>query len=115
MKSIVDVKIGKIEEWPEFIIIPIWLQASEDDSDDTEVPELGSASMRLAVSFENLQGTQAEAGARIKDFINTNYRTSITGSGYERLIDSLDKFLAKNDVSVYGKKFIPTPTSPTRH
>lgn len=115
MKSVVNVEIGKIEEGSEYIVIPIWLHASEDDSDDEEMPELASAAMRLAISFSSLQGTQEEAGDRIKDFIRTNYRTSLTGSGFDKLIEGIDKFLAKNDVSAYGKKYIPTPASPTRH
>lgn len=115
MKSVVDVEIGKIEEFPEFIVIPIWLQASDDDSDDESMPVLQSGSLRLAIAFDSLQGTQEEVSNRIKNFIREHYRTSMAGSGFDKLIEGIDKFLAKNDVSVYGKKYIPTPASSTRH
>lgn len=115
MNSILNVVISKVEP-PQFdyIVLPIWLQTSSDDTPGENV-EISNVALHLAISFEKLVGSQKEVADRIQDFISETYRTTFAGSGFQKLREALDTYLSKNDLSVYGAKFIPTPTSSTRH
>ncbi len=115
MNSVVNVVISQIEDVGDHIVIPIWMHTSTDDSPDAEMPELAGVNLRMHVSYEKLRGSREEVEGRLRTYFHENYRTNLAGSGYYRLMEELDKFFAKYDISVYGKRYIPEPASSTRH
>ena len=114
MKSVINVQIGKPSRTTAGVRLPFALDVSDDDSDDDDMPEVDYAAMQIVLS-DKILATGIDAVRESAKIEFQGLRNNFTTAGYEKIMEAIDFFLSKNDVTKMALPYIPEPENRSVH
>lgn len=115
MRSLIDIQIGTPKKGDWYIEVPIGMHVSDDDTDDTTVPELAWTCFSMMIAHRTIQKGKDTLIQYADELLAENFRFTYSGAGYHKLHQTVVDYLTTTDLSPLAGDWFEDPKSETRH